>query len=310
MKLTHLKYFQTICKYNNLTRAAEELHVSQPGLTQVIHELEQEFGLTLFLRQSKGLALTEEGKQFLDETNLLLEQADTFVRRMKHLGQSNQTIRIGLPPASTTLFFSPVMQVFHERYPHIKVNVTENGSVKNRQQILDGKLDLAFLSSNSSVSSAFGSHKIATAKICLYLSTKHPLSKKTSVSLRDIESLPLVLLSEDSFLTTYTLKTCMQYKVIPNIILSTNQIALIKQFIENNTSGTILFHGTIPNKELYTAIPIDEFEDINIFLIWNQHNTLSTATRSFIKTAQAIYPTPLFDSYCNDNDNISPIPIH
>lgn len=62
MKFIQLKYFQTVCKYNNLTRAAKELHISQPGLTHVIHELEQEFGLTLFLRQNKGLILTEQGK--------------------------------------------------------------------------------------------------------------------------------------------------------------------------------------------------------------------------------------------------------
>ena len=66
MKLSQLEYFQTICKHCNLTRAAEELHVSQPSLTHVIHDLEQEFGLTLFLRQNKGLVLTEEGRQFLD----------------------------------------------------------------------------------------------------------------------------------------------------------------------------------------------------------------------------------------------------
>ena len=50
MNFNQLKYFQSVCKYNNLTRAAEELHISQPGLSHVIHELEQEFGFALFLR--------------------------------------------------------------------------------------------------------------------------------------------------------------------------------------------------------------------------------------------------------------------
>mgnify|MGYP002795929216 CR=1 FL=1 len=110
MKFTQLKYFQTVCKYNNLTRAAEELHISQPGLTHVIHELEQEFDLTLFLRQNKGLILTKKGQQFLNETNLLLEQVDSFVSRMKLLGQVNQGIQFGLSPASATLFFPPILQ--------------------------------------------------------------------------------------------------------------------------------------------------------------------------------------------------------
>ena len=109
MKLTHLQYFQTVCKHSNLTRAAEELHISQPGLTHVIHDLEREFALTLFLRQNKGLVLTEEGRQFLNEVNLLLEQVESFSGRMKLLGKANQVIRFGLSPASVTLYFSPVI---------------------------------------------------------------------------------------------------------------------------------------------------------------------------------------------------------
>ena len=69
MKLLQLKYFQTICKYNNITRASNELHVSQPSLSNVIRDLEEEFDVTLFQRLSKGLSLTEEGKVLLAHTD-------------------------------------------------------------------------------------------------------------------------------------------------------------------------------------------------------------------------------------------------
>lgn len=81
MKLSQLKYFQVVCKHNNLTRAAEELHISQPGLTHVIQEMEQEFGLTLVTAER------------------------LFCQPHEISGQSNQIIRMGLPPASATLFF-------------------------------------------------------------------------------------------------------------------------------------------------------------------------------------------------------------
>ena len=307
MKFYQLKYFQTVCKYNNLTRAAEALHVSQPGLSHVIHELEQEFGITLFLRQNKGLVLTKEGQQFLNETNLLLEQTDSFVSRMKFLGQAEQVIRFGLSPASATLFFPPVMQELHRRYPQIKVNVVENGSIVNHQRVLDGKLDVALLSSDAPVSAAFGSHRIAVTRICLYISKEHPMAKAESASLKDICEIPLVLLSEDSFLTTNTLKNCARYKVTPKIILTTNQIAIIKQLVENNTSGTLLFHGTIPDSELYRAIPVREFQEAYIYLIWNQYNPVSTAVRNFINVVKNVYPYPMVDSYCSCKKQENPI---
>ena len=222
MKLSQLKYFQVVCKHNNLTRAAEELHISQPGLTHVIRELEQEFGLTLFLRQNKGLVLTEEGRKFLEEANLLLQQSDYFVSRMKFLGQSNQIIRMGLPPASATLFFPSIMHMLHRQSPQIKIDVVEIGSLTNQQKILDGELDAALISTNTPVSAAFGCYLLAQTRICLYVAADHPFAEREQISLREVCSIPLVMPTEESFLTTNTLKTCAQNKLTPDIMLHTN----------------------------------------------------------------------------------------
>ena len=293
MKFYQLKYFQTVCKYNNLTRAAEELHISQPGLTHVIRELEQEFGLTLFHRQNKGLILTDEGRQFLNEAELLLEQTDTFVSRMKFLGKADQVIRFGLPPASAALFFPPMIQEFHRQYPQIKVNVVEEGSIANRQKILDGKLDVALLSSDSPVSSAFGHYQVGVTGICLYLPKDHPLAGKEMVSVKEFCEIPLVLFSEDSFLTTNSLKICTQNGVSPNVILTTNQIAVIRQLIENRTAGTLLFRGTLPESGQYREIPVQEFQKVYIYLVWNQYNPVGMAVKRFIEAVETVYPNPV-----------------
>lgn len=307
MKLSQLKYFQVVCKHNNLTRAAEELHISQPGLTHVIHELEQEFGLTLFLRQNKGLVLTEEGRKFLEEANLLLQQSDYFVSRMKFLGQSNQIIRMGLPPASATLFFPSIMHMLHRQSPQIKIDVVEIGSLTNQQKILDGELDAALISTNTPVSAAFGGYLLARTRICLYVAADHPFAGREQISLREVCSIPLVMPTEESFLTTNTLKTCAQNKLTPNIMLHTNQIAIVSQLVQNGTAGTLLFHGTLPECTAYRAIPVQEFDDVYIYLIWNQYNPLSTALKQLIRAAKAVYPQPVIDFYCREPAEESPI---
>lgn len=307
MKLSQLKYFQVVCKHNNLTRAAEELHISQPGLTHVIHELEQEFGLTLFLRQNKGLVLTEEGRKFLEEANLLLQQSDYFVSRMKFLGQSNQIIRIGLPPASATLFFPSIMHMLHRQSPQIKIDVVEIGSLTNQQKILDGELDAALISTNTPVSAAFGCYLLAQTRICLYVAADHPFAGREEISLREVCSIPLVMPTEESFLTTNTLKTCAQNKLTPNIMLHTNQIAIVSQLVQNGTAGTLVFHGTLPECAAYRAIPVQEFDDVYIYLIWNQYNPLSTALKQLIRAAKAVYPQPVIDFYCREPAEESPI---
>lgn len=307
MKLSQLKYFQTVCKHNNLTRAAKELHISQPNLTHVIHELEQEFGLTLFLRQNKGLILTEEGRKFLEEANLLLEQSDAFVSRMTFLGQSNQMIRIGLPPASATLFFPSILQVLHQQSPQIKIDVVEIGSLANQQKILDGELDAALISTSAPVSAAFGCYLLARTRICLYVCADHALAGRQSVSLREICTIPLVMLTEESFLTTNTLKTCAQSRLTPDIMLHTNQIAIIGQMVKNGTAGTLLFHGTLPDDSGYRAVPVQDFDDVYIYLIWNQYNPQGTAVRQLIRAARTVCPQPVVDFYCSASGVQSPI---
>lgn len=307
MKLSQLKYFQVVCKHSNLTRAAEELHISQPGLTHVIHELEQEFGLTLFLRQNKGLVLTEEGRKFLEEANLLLQQSDYFVSRMKFLGQSNQIIRMGLPPASATLFFPSIMHRLHRQSPQIKIDVVEIGSLANQQKILDGELDAALISTNTPVSAAFGGYLLARTRIFLYVAADHPFAEREQISLCEVCSIPLVMPTEESFLTTNTLKTCAQNKLTPNIMLHTNQIAIVSQLVQNGTAGTLVFHGTLPECTAYRAIPVQEFDDVYIYLIWNQYNPLSTALKQLIRAAKTVYPQPVVDFYCREIEAESPI---
>lgn len=94
MKLLQLKYFLTICEYSNISRAAGKLHVSQPSLTAAMKSLEQEFGITLFHRQSRGLILTEEGE--------------------------------------IILLFPALVQSFHQAYPDARIQMVENGSVTNK----------------------------------------------------------------------------------------------------------------------------------------------------------------------------------
>lgn len=291
MTLVQLHYFKTICKYNNLTRAAKALHVSQPTLTHVIHDLEQEFGITLFLRQNKGLELTKQGQSFLNEANLLLEQADSFFNRMKFLGHAHQTVQFGLSPASSTLYFPSIAHVLYQQYPQIQTILVENGSVLNRQKIIDGKLDLAIISSNSSIPSTLGSYKIADTRVCAFIHKKSPLAKKKTISLQDIKNQPLVMLSEESFLTTATINQCMKYKIDPNIILTTNQISIIEQLVFDGIASTLLFENTLPKSEQYVSLPVTEFQNVQIYLIWNQYKQLTLAMQHLIEVTKQVYPS-------------------
>ena len=289
MKLTQLRYFQTICKYNNVTRAAAELHVSQPSLSKTIHELEEEFGVSLFNRLSKGLFLTEEGRFFLNEANRLLAQADQLEAQMHALGDTNQTVKLGVPPMLAALIFPQLLQSFHARFPQLRLQMIENGTLTNKSMVLDGTLDAAIISSNGPLPASFESCKLGTLNICLCVSADHPLASRQSVILSDTTDIPLALLGEDAFLTSFILKRFQEELLNPNVIVNTNQLAAIYQLIENKAAASFLYEDAQDTHHKIARIPVEGLPPIEIRLIWNSGKVLSSGTQKLIHLAQAEY---------------------
>ena len=97
MTLVQLHYFRAVCAHKNITRAARELHISQPSLSKAIRDLEGELGLSLFYRLHTGLVLTEEGAQLLEAAEALLREEDAFLtgfllERFRALGIEPQVL--------------------------------------------------------------------------------------------------------------------------------------------------------------------------------------------------------------------------
>ena len=120
MKLHQLRYFQEVCRQHSITKAAEELHISQPAVSAAIRELEEEFGLRLFKRSHKKLILTTEGSYFSLEVEELLQKAKQIADDMTRLQKKNTSIRVGLPPMIEALEI-PLLALFHKDHPDIRL---------------------------------------------------------------------------------------------------------------------------------------------------------------------------------------------
>jgi len=292
LKLTQLRYFQTICKYNNITRASNELHVSQPSLSNTIKELEEEFGVSLFYRLSKGLVLTEEGEFFLQETERLLEQADQLTTRMNALGKANQDVKLGVPPMLASLIFPHLLQAYRSSFPNTRLKMMENGTLTNKAMVLDGTLDAAIISCDGPLPASFGSCDLCSLDIFFYVSIDHPLAVNSSIELSSLTEIPLAMLAEDSFLTNYL---CLRYKLLnltPNIIINTNQIATIQQLVEHNTAATFLFDNLIGTDNNIVKLPVSNLPTIQTKLIWNENRTMSSGTQNLIRLARMEFGHP------------------
>ena len=94
MTLQQLTYFQAACRYKNISRAAEELHISQPSVSSAIKNLEEEFGVRLIVRGRVGFTLTEAGEEFFALAEGMLEHADRLQSIMIDKGRKDKKIRL------------------------------------------------------------------------------------------------------------------------------------------------------------------------------------------------------------------------
>ena len=288
MTLIQLKYFQTICKYNNITRASAELHVSQPSLSNAVKELEREFGVSLFTRRSRGLELTPEGRYFLDEADKLLEQAEQLTTNMKHMSTTDRTLTLGLPAMSGSLVFTDLLRTLYARSPGTHIQVMENGSLANRSKIMDHTLDAAIITRNGPLPPGIGHVVLRHVNICLYLSVMHPMAEKDTVTTDDLDQLPLAMLPEDTFLDHCIDQYYETLHLKPSIIVRTNQLATIQQLVATNTTAAFLLDHVLEESSDIVKRAVPGLLPAEIDLIWKSSRHLSPHLKNLITAARNI----------------------
>ena len=272
MHLSYLRYYQVICEYNNVTRAAEVLHVSQPSLSKVISDMENEFGVTLFYRQRDGLKLTEEGKVLQKESVELLRRADALEEKMKGLGAAKLQVNLGVPPMIGTMILPPVYDHMKKYYPETVLNIVEMGSLESRPKVMEGILDAAIVSADEKEHSYLDYVDIRDACISFYVSIDNKVACLKKLDLDVIRDTPIALLKEGTFLASFTRKIFEKAGLTPDIALQTGQISIIQTLLRQNIAGAFLYEGLLDEDENIVRIPIPDIPAIHMRLIWNKHN--------------------------------------
>lgn len=146
MDLLQLRYFMQVADLRSFTKAAAALHIAQPAITRHVHLLEDELGVQLLYRHSRGAEPTEAGRQLRMGAQAifrLLEQtrADVIASSAVVSG----SLRIGFPPSMGDLLLADVLGTFRSRHPNVELSLQEGYSHAMRDALLGDRLDLAFI---------------------------------------------------------------------------------------------------------------------------------------------------------------------
>ena len=199
MELRHLRYFVAVAEEGSLTVAAEKrLHTAQPSLSRQIRDLEYEVGVPLLTRSVHGVELTAGGRAFLDHARLALTQAEAAADAARRATlPAKQVFAVGFTTGQEVDWLPRATGLLRGELAKIEIRVSSDHSVALVNELVQGKLDIAFLRKEENPDIAF---RVAGCRrellVAILPSDRHKLAHRKSVDIRDFAGEPYIGISK------------------------------------------------------------------------------------------------------------------
>lgn len=286
MDYRHLKYFMEVAQQKSFSKAARSLHISQSAISRMIKSLEDEMGVTLFLRNAKTVELTAPGTIFLNYAKRALfvfEHLKSDFENEFNLKQD--TVEIGLPPITDAHVFAKLLGEFKKVYPQVAIKLYEHGSKIVESSVQEGVIDVGIICTipNKNFESLF----LSEDRMCVVMPKGYKLEAYDEVPLKALADCPLVLYRDDFNLHDDILSNCRKIGFTPKIVFETSQRELMLQTVGCGLGVAILpsrFCAVDSRKNQVSVRPLTEPRMTHhLYAIWKKGRYLSRATRLWIE---------------------------
>lgn len=291
MTLNQLRYFCTASRCHSITKAAEELYVTQPTVSVAIRDLEIEFGISLFYRKGNQLILTQEGEAFYEKATYILQYCNELQADYSSMSRVKPPLRIGIPPMLSTVFFPELLTAFHQDHPEIAVILEEYGSVRAGNLVQDDTLDLALVNMEQYNIDKFHNVVLANDQVVFCVNKDHRLADKEIVTTKEMSKELLIFFNADS-VQNQLLKTRFEMDgYIPNIVMRSSQIYTTLQFIKTGKYSCFLYSSMLDKftESGITGISLNPPIHIKIGMIWKKGKYISGDMQTFLNFTRMYY---------------------
>lgn len=282
------RVFYVVAKNKQMTKASEELHISQPAISQSIKKLEEQLGGTLFIRSNKGMELTKEGEMFFDYIKgalNLINSAENEFTSFKSLDKG--VIRIGISTTLTKILLIDVIKEYHKKYPNIEIKITNELTDNLFLDLEKGKLDLIIYNEGVYDPNIFKIEKLTSIKEGFLYNKEY--FKDNIKSFNDLNNYPIIIQNSNSnsrkILNSYLLKNGVIIKpkmevVSQDLVLEFTKIGLGIGYTIIDLARNLHLSELNINKEL---------PDIDVLIASNKKIVLPFASKEFVNILYKYY---------------------
>ena len=293
MTIVQMHYFNTACQYMNLTKAAEKLHISQPALSSVIKQIEEECVVQLFRHRANSISITDEGIVLQQEIQPILDRYQHLERLLKSRKLDRNYVQIGLSPFRGNAVMPEIAASFQQKYFGIQLIITERDTPYLYENLDLNKFDLiitsrkpGFSEEDWEQSSLYGHIRLKELYMVFAVSIENPLAEKDSVTWADIVQEQLILPENTYKVSELIEKSGYQ---LPDNVYYANQVHTIICFIKKNAACGFLPMDTVKENPTIKGFLFPCSSEEPIYLVWRKDRHLFHAAKHFVETARELY---------------------
>lgn len=289
VNLEYYKIFYYVTKYQSITQAAEVLSISQPAVSQAVKNLEKALGCKLFVRMAKGVRLTSEGEVLFSFVSKGYESILAGERKLSEiLDLEGGEICIGASDMTLQFYLLSYLEQFHEKYPDIKVTVTNAPTPETLGYLEDGRIDFGVVS--TPVITKHGCIQIPVRKIRDIFVAGHKFEylKGKKLCYRELSDLPVMCLEGDTSTRRYVAEFLEKEHVMlqPEFELATSDMLI--QFAKRSLGVASVVEDfakqAIREGELFELQFDKEIPKREFCIVYNDKIPMSTAAGKLFQT--------------------------
>lgn len=283
----YYRIFYAVARNGNITKAANELAISQPAISKSIKNLEEQLGGTLFVRTKRGVILTEEGKEFYR----YIKQAMEFISNAENkfsdlINLDVGTIRIGVSTTLTKQFLLPYLETFHNLYPKISIQIFTALSSELFSKLRQGLLDLVIMHAPYPNSSDIEIQEVKSIHDSFIVGKDYKYLCDKALKFSDLVEFPLILQSRGSNTRTFLEDFVRKQGIVLEPKMNLSSYSLVVEFAKIGFgigyAPKEYIKEELKNEELYCLDVVPQIPPRKIAIAYSKKNYPSFCTRKLV----------------------------
>ena len=285
METRLLRYFITVAKEENISRAAKSLHMTQPTLSRQMMELEKEVGSTLFIRGNRRITLTEEGILLRKRAHEIIDLIDKTEAELAVPTENvSGNIYIGGGETYAMELIALVIQELKQEHPQIKFHIYSGNAIDVTDKLDHGLLDFGLLIGSSNFTNYESIELPATETWGILMKKDSELSSRKVIKAEDLWDLPLIISKQsltEKELTNWLKKNNDELNIVATYNLVYNASILVKQGLGYALALDKLINTT--GESNLQFVPLSPNVETKLNIVWKRNQVFPKAAELFLK---------------------------